>query len=189
MYEGVTESRAVRKKTLPIMQKKNRVFANYTSPWFLDIRHFWRTFSKVITSLCFTTPLNKSRSSPGYTPVLCIPCWLQGIWFFLMNSSISNSLKWLFYLMHSPYSSWTEGASQGLRRGGPCWWTSSRTHTHKHTHTVLWVCVHACVPRRDSGAPVDRGSFSTGAQSASFTQPDCWRTGAVIGLAHTLSRH
>lgn len=82
----------------------------------LNVSHLWQIVKKVIRcSECFTTPLNQSCSFQGYnySMLKCIPCWLKGIWFFLMNSSISNSLKWLFYLMHFPYSSWTRRASLG----------------------------------------------------------------------------
>ena len=145
------------------------------SPYFLNIRHFWQTFSKVITSLCFIAPLNKSRSSPGYTLELCIPCWLHGIrLFFLMSSSISNSLKWLFYLMLFPYSSLSGASREDEGRWSP----------------LMDVQLCACVcPPETPGAPVDCGSVSTGAMSSSFSQFDCWRTGAVIGCAHTPSPH
>lgn len=168
------------KKNLALTAEKKHCFLKDKSPYFLNIRHFWQTFSKVITSLCFMTPLNKSRSSPGYTLVLCIPCWLQGIRFFLMNSSISNSLKWLFYLMHFPYSSWSKPGDEG--RWPP-------VDGRPVAHIKCSKRVPACVPRRDSWAPVDCRSFSTGAESSSFTRFDCWRTGDVIGLAHALSRH
>lgn len=71
-----------------------------------------------------------------------------------MNSSISNSLKWLFYLMHFPYSSWTKGASQGMKGRWPHWWTSSCS-----THKVLRVCVCMCPSERLGRAPVDCGSL------------------------------
>ncbi len=54
-------------------------------------------------------------------------------------------------------------------------------------HTQCSERVSACVPPRDLGALVDRGFLSAGAESRRFTQFECCRTAAVIGLAHTFS--
>lgn len=56
---------------------------------------------------------------PRLDCVTVYPLLTSGNLIFLMNSSISNSLKWLFYLMHFPYSSWTQGVSLGIRGDGP----------------------------------------------------------------------
>lgn len=53
--------------------------------------------------------------------------------------------------MHFPYSSRTKGASQGMRGDGP-------VDGRPVAHTKCAECAPACVPWRDSGAPVDCGS-------------------------------
>lgn len=81
---------------------------------------------------------------PRLYSVTVYPLLTSGNLIFLMNSSISNPLKWLFYLMHFPYSSWTKGERQGMKGDGP-------VDGHAVAHTKCTKCVPACVSWWDSG--------------------------------------